>query len=465
MFEQTLISNLLTSEAYCRKVVPYVKEEYFSDYGQKLVYRLISNYVAKYNSVPTKEALLIEVEGVNGIKEREYEEATKLITEVASKEPENNLDWLIEKTETWCQDRAVYNAILEAVSIIDGSNKEKDKGALPQILSEALGVSFDTTIGHDYFDNAQERYEYYHRAEEKIKFHIQWLNQITNGGVPRKTLNGILAPMNAGKSLVLCDFAAHYMRQGLNVVYISMEMAEERITERIEQNLMNMTSNELRLLDKKAFAKRLVDVKKRTPGRLVVKEYPTAGAHAGHFRHLLNELAVKKKFKADVLIVDYLGICLSQRVRGANANSYTIVKSISEELRGLCVEFNLIGWTASQTTRAGIGNSDIEMSDVSESIGIAATLDFLLAYIRTKELDAEKKAMFKNIKSRYGSTVDNLRALVGVDYDHMALYDLEDGSTVDDDGYLRKKVDIDNDQALWDKSKNPSKKDFGSIKF
>ena len=465
MFEQTLIGNLLTSEAYCRKVVPYIKEEYFSDYGQKLVYRLISNYVAKYNSLPTKEALLIEVESVNGIKEREYEEATKLIKEAAGKEPESNLEWLIEKTETWCQDRAVYNAILEAVSIIDGSNKEKDKGALPQILSEALGVSFDTAIGHDYFDNAQERYEYYHRAEEQIKFHIQWLNQITNGGVPRKTLNGILAPMNAGKSLVLCDFAAHYMRQGLNVVYISMEMAEERITERIEQNLMNMSSNELRLLDKKAFAKRLVDVKKRTPGRLVVKEYPTAGAHAGHFRHLLNELAVKKKFKADVLIVDYLGICLSQRVRGANANSYTIVKSISEELRGLCVEFNLIGWTASQTTRAGIGNSDIEMSDVSESIGIAATLDFLLAYIRTKELDAEKKAMFKNIKSRYGSTVDNLRALVGVDYDHMALYDLEDGSAVDDDGYLRKKVDIDNDQALWDKSKNPSKKDFGGIKF
>lgn len=466
-FEQTLLSNLVKQESFTRKVIPHLKESYFKDYSEKLVFNLIESFVSKYNRLPTKEALLIELGNTSGIKEREYEDGCKIIEVSYEAEPEPNVDWLVEKTEKWACDCAIYNGILQSVAILEGNEKTLDKGAIPQLLSEALSVSFDSSIGHSLFDDADSRFDYYHREEERIRFDLDWLNIVTNGGLPKKTLNCVLAPPNAGKSLFMCSLAAHYMRQGKNVLYISMEMAEERIAERIDCNLMMMSNEDIKRLSREEFKKRLQNVRSKTPGGLVVKEYPTAGAHAGHFRHLINELKLKKKYNVDVVFVDYMNICLSQRVKNGNANSYTIVKSISEELRGLAVEQNVILWSATQTGRSGIGSSEIDMTDISESIGVAATCDFILAWIRTPDLDETNSAMLRIIKSRFGSTTTNLRHIVGVDYEKMTVFSLESGGQVSDSGYVVKKETVDPTELPW--SDKPfggeKKKDFGSIKF
>lgn len=471
-FEQTLLSNLVSHEDFTRKVIPHLKEEYFKEYSDKKIFGLIESFISKYNVVPSKEALSIELGNVNGMKEVEYEECLRKVGELYSTQPEQNVEWLVEKTEKWCQDSAIYNSILKSVQIIDGSDTELDKGVIPKILSDALSVSFDTSIGHNLFDDFESRYEYYHREEERIRFDLSWLNEVTCGGLPKKTLNCVLAPPNAGKSLLMCSLAAHYMRLGKNVLYITMEMAEERIAERIDCNLMMMSNNDIKGLSKEEFTRRIKNVRMKTPGGLVIKEYPTAGAHAGHFRHLINELRLKKKYKVDVVFVDYMNICLSQRVKNANANSYTVVKSISEELRGLATEQNVLMWSATQTGRQGIGSSEVDMSDISESIGVAATCDFILAWIRTAELDESDtpgmgSAMLKIVKSRFGSTTCNLRHIVGVNYNTMTVYDLDNGS-VSDTGYVVKKT---SEETVFSKIPDPTvhfeekRKDFGSIKF
>lgn len=470
-FEQTLLSNLVSHEDFTRKVIPHIREEYFKEYSEKKVFDLIDNFLTKYNKIPSKDVLTIELSNVSGLKEVEYEECVRVVNEMFSQQPEQNVEWLVEKTEKWCQDSAIYNSILQSVQIIDGSDTSLDKGAIPKILSDALSVSFDTSIGHNLFDDFESRYEYYHREEERIRFDLSWLNTVTCGGLPKKTLNCVLAPPNAGKSLLMCSLAAHYMRLGKNVLYITMEMAEERIAERIDCNLMMMSNADIKGLSREEFTRRIKNVRLKTPGGLVIKEYPTAGAHAGHFRHLINELKLKKKYKVDVVFVDYMNICLSQRVKNANANSYTVVKSISEELRGLATEQNVLMWSATQTGRQGIGSSEVDMSDISESIGVAATCDFILAWIRTPELDESDtpgmgSAMLKIVKSRFGSTTCNLRHIVGVNYNTMTVYDLDNGS-VSDNGYVVRK---ETEQSVYtnipDKfGSEERKKDFGSIKF
>lgn len=470
-FEQTLLSNLVSHEDFTRKVIPHIREEYFKEYSEKKVFDLIDNFLTKYNKIPSKDVLTIELSNVSGLKEVEYEECVRVVNEMFSQQPEQNVEWLVEKTEKWCQDSAIYNSILQSVQIIDGSDTSLDKGAIPKILSDALSVSFDTSIGHNLFDDFESRYEYYHREEERIRFDLSWLNTVTCGGLPKKTLNCVLAPPNAGKSLLMCSLAAHYMRLGKNVLYITMEMAEERIAERIDCNLMMMSNADIKGLSREEFTRRIKNVRLKTPGGLVIKEYPTAGAHAGHFRHLINELKLKKKYKVDVVFVDYMNICLSQRVKNANANSYTVVKSISEELRGLATEQNVLMWSATQTGRQGIGSSEVDMSDISESIGVAATCDFILAWIRTPELDESDtpgmgSAMLKIVKSRFGSTTCNLRHIVGVNYNTMTVYDLDNGS-VSDNGYVvRKETEKSVYTNIPDKfGSEERKKDFGSIKF
>lgn len=472
-FEHTILSNLVTNEEFARKSIPHLSEDYFKEYTDKRIFNLIEDFISKYNKLPTKEILTIEVSNINGMKEVEFETCTNLVNDIFSNPPERSTnEWLLEKTEKWCQEAALYNSILKSVQIIEGREKDLDRGAIPKILSDALAVSFDTSIGHNLFDDADSRYDYYHRNEERIKFDIEWLNVVTNGGLPKKTLNCVLAPPNAGKSLLMCSLAAHYMRQGKNVLYITMEMAEERIAERIDSNLMMMSSEDIKKLSREEFSRRLSNVRKKTPGGLVIKEYPTAGAHAGHFRHLLEELRMKKKFDVDIVFVDYMNICLSQRVRNSNANSYTIVKSISEELRGLAVEQGVMIWSATQTVRGSLGSSEVDMADISESFGVAATCDFILAWIRTQELDesttpGHASAMMKIIKSRFGSTTSNLRHIVGVNYNTMTVYDMENGGSVGDSGYVVSKRTTDVYTSIPDKPVfgEERKKSFGGIKF
>lgn len=462
-FEEVVLTNLLKNEDFCRKVIPHLKTEYFKDHPDRILFKIVKDFVVEYNKIPTREAVVIELGNISGLKEREYEGTQDLLTTIWEGDREPNNDWLVSKTEKWCQDAAVYNSILSAVSIIDGSSK-LDVGSIPNMLQEALGVSFSTSIGHDLFDDAESRYEFYHTKEERLKCNIDWLNESTGGGFPRKTLNLILAPTNSGKTLLMCSMAADYVRLGYNVLYITLEMAEERIAERIDANLMMMDIDEMKLLDKAAFIRRMNKVRESTPGKLVIKEYPTASAHSGHFRHLVQELKTKKKFKPDIIFVDYIGICLSQRA-GGDANSYTTLKAVSEELRGLAAEFNAVVVSSAQTNRNGMGSNDLEMTDISDSTGQLMTADFIVAWIRTEELDASKNAMMKILKSRYGSTVDNKRSLVAVDYGKMTVSSVN-GKMINDEGYIaptkQEKTGID-----WSGTgmKSGQKKDYGSIKF
>jgi len=434
--ESIIVNNLIHNEAFCRKSLPHLKPEYFEG-AQRLVYQCILDFIGKYNKLPNSTTLHIEfTQSENGRHPNSYE-ALSYIKSLEDRVVVED-DWLLNSTEKWCKDRAVHLAIIEAVSIIDGKSPEKSEGAIPSILSKALGVSFDTNVGHDYIENVDSRYEFYHKTEDKIPFDIEMFNIITGGGIPRKTLNIILAGTGCGKSLGMCHMASAALAQGRNVLYITLEMAEERIAERIDANLLDVRIDKIKDLSQREFSTKVQSLASRTHGKLIVKEYPTAAAHVGHFRALLLELKLKKKFEPDLIFIDYLNICASSRIKGLSGgiNTYSLIKSIAEEIRGLAVEFNVPIWSATQVTRGGFANSDIEITDTSESFGLPATADLMIAFIRTEQLDKMGQIMVKQLKNRYNDPTTNKRFTVGIDLPKMRLYDIADpmsGITDDSD--------------------------------
>jgi replicative DNA helicase len=423
--EQTILRNLLTDEKYMRKVLPFIKPDYFQGV-YKTLFREVGKYVAKYNKLPSSESLSIELQDAN-MSQDQFTMAMEIVPQLFTIEKIDQ-EWLLNNTEKWCQDRAIYNSIMESISIIDGKHDSLTKNALPELLQKALGVAFDTNIGHDYIENAEERYDFYHKEEDRIPFDLDYFNKITKGGVPRKTLNIALAGTGVGKSLYMCHVAASSLVEGRNVLYITMEMAEERIAERIDANLLNVPIDQLDSMSKDMFTEKVNNLARKTTGRLIVKEYPTGSAHAGHFRALLNELKLKKQFEPDVIFVDYLNICASSRMKamGGSINSYTYIKAIAEELRGLAVEFDLPIFSATQTTRSGYSNSDVGLEDTSESFGLPATADLMFALISTEELEKDGQMMVKQLKNRYNDPTQHKRFVIGVDRSKMRLYDVEE---------------------------------------
>jgi replicative DNA helicase len=424
--QDIIIKNLVNNEAFCRKTLPHLKPEYFEGH-HKAIYGLILQFITKYNKLPNSSSLAIEFQQSEHTRRTDagaIAQSISTLNENFSVEHE----WLLVQTEKWCKDRAVHLAIIEAVSIIDGKSPDKAEGAIPSILSKALSVTFDTNVGHDYLENVDGRYEFYHKTEDKIPFDLDMFNTITGGGIPRKTLNIILAGTGCGKSLGMCHMAAAALAQGRNVLYITLEMAEERIAERIDANLLDIRIDKIKDLSQREFYSRVEDISKRTHGKLIVKEYPTAAAHVGHFRALLLELKLKKKFEPDIIYVDYLNICASSRVKGLSGsiNTYSFIKSIAEELRGLAVEFNVPIWSATQVTRGGFNNSDVEITDTSESFGLPATADLMIAFIRTEQLDKMNQIMVKQLKNRYNDPTSNKRFTIGIDLSKMRLYDISD---------------------------------------
>ncbi|MAU73390.1 MAG: DNA primase [Flavobacteriaceae bacterium] len=466
--ELVVLKHLLNEEDYARRTLPYLKSEYFSEMNERVIYQEIDKYLSQYNALPTKEALLIELDNNTKVSDENFSTCSQMISEL---QPDTNTDkeWLIEKTEKFCQEKAIYNAIMESISIIDGKDKQ-DTGTIPELLSDALSVSFDPSIGHDFIDDSDSRWDFYHRIEERVPFDLDYLNKITKGGVPKKSLNIILAGTGVGKSLAMCHMASANLLDGKNVLYVTMEMAEEKIAERIDANLLNVSLEDLANLPKQMYDKKLDRVKGKTSGKLIVKEYPTASAHVGHFRHLLNELRLKRQFMPDIIYVDYLNICMSHRIRtGSNVNSYTLIKSIAEELRGLAVEKNVPIISATQTTRSGFTNSDLGLEDTSESFGLPATADFMFALISTEELEDLNQIMIKQLKNRYNDPTLHKRFVVGVDRAKMRLYDVEqsaqddvlDGPVFDNTTYA-KRADED-DKMKW-ATKKIGKKDFAGLK-
>ena len=419
--ETLILRNLLQNESYTRKVIPFLKREYFEG-SHKNIFDTTVQFVNKYNKLPSIDALIIEM-GDN------VEKAADLIPALQEQDASDQ-DWLVDQTEKWCQDRAIYLAIMESISIIDGSHKELSKNALPDLLSKALSVSFDTNIGHDYINDADARFDYYHLTEEKIPFDIDLLNKITKGGLPKKTLNVFLAGTGVGKSLFMCHHAASCLSMNKNVLYITMEMAEEKIAERIDANMMNVAIDQLENLPKNTFENKIQKIVEKGIGKLIIKEYPTGAAHVGHFRALLNELKLKKNFAPDIIMIDYLNICSSSRMKGLgnSINTYSLIKSIAEEMRGLAVEFNVPIVTATQTTRSGFSNTDVELTDTSESFGLPATADFMAALISTEELEELGQIMIKQLKNRYNDPTYKKRFLVGIDRSRMKLYDVEESA-------------------------------------
>jgi replicative DNA helicase len=443
MIEQTIFANLVYNEDYARKVIPFIKKEYFQSRIDQTLFTLIAKFVDKYNSFPTKTALTVEVDSYVGLTEDESEKLTKQIESLEDRPAD--LQWLIDETEKFCQDKAIYNAIYQSIGILDDKNGKEDKGVIPKILSDALGISFDNHIGHDLLEDVDARYDYYHKKETRVPFDLDYLNRITKGGIPNKTLNIILAGTNVGKSLFMCHCAASNVSKGKNVLYITMEMAEERIAERIDANLLNVSLDELSLLPRDVYEKKVERVKSATPGKLIIKEYPTASAGSAHFRHLLNELKLKKNFVPEIIYIDYLNICASSRLKyGANVNSYTYIKAIAEELRGLAVEFNVPIVSATQTTRSGFTSSDIGLEDTSESFGLPATADLMIALISTEELQEMNQLMVKQLKNRYGDPAIHRRFVIGVDRAKMKLYDVEQHAQ---DGVLDDKPVFDNSDS------------------
>ena len=431
--EQTILRNLLTDEKYMRKVLPFIKPDYFQGI-YKTLFKEAGKYVAKYNKLPTSETLGIELNDSN-LSGEQFQMAMDIVPQLFAVEKIDQ-DWLIDSTEKWCQDRAIHNAIMESITIIDGKHESLTKGALPDLLSKALGVAFDTNVGHDYVENAEQRYDFYHTEEDRIPFDLEYFNKITKGGVPNKTLNICLAGTGVGKSLFMCHLAASSLVDGKNVLYITMEMAEERIAERIDANLLNIPIDQLETMSKDMFTKKVYDLSKKTAGKLIVKEYPTGSAHSGHFRALLNELKLKKEFQPDIIFIDYLNICASSRMKamGGAINSYTYIKAIAEELRGLAVEFDLPIFSATQTTRSGYSNSDVGLEDTSESFGLPATADLMFALISTEELEKMNQMMVKQLKNRYNDPTHHKRFVIGVDRSKMRLFDVdEDDQTLTDD--------------------------------
>jgi archaellum biogenesis ATPase FlaH len=423
--EQTILRNLLTDENYMRKVLPFIKPDYFEGV-YRILFKEAGKYVGKYNKLPTAESFKIELDQTDKLTGEQYTMAVDILPQLFTGEQIDN-QWLLDTTEKWCQDRAIYNAIMESISIIDGKHETMTKGALPDLLSQALGVAFDTNVGHDYVENYEERFDFYHTEEDRIPFDLDYLNRITKGGVPRKTLNIALAGTGVGKSLFMCHVAAGALVEGRNVLYITMEMAEERIAERIDANLLNTPIDQLSNMSREMFKNKVEDIARKTAGKLIVKEYPTGSAHAGHFRALLNELKLKRQFEPDIIFIDYLNICASSRMKamGGSINSYTYIKAIAEEIRGLAVEFNVPIFSPTQTTRSGFGNSDVGLEDTSESFGLPATADLMFALIATEELEQLGQMMVKQLKNRYNDPTQHKRFVIGVDRSKMRLYDVD----------------------------------------
>ena len=425
-----ILSHLLNNEDYCRRVIPYIQKEYFEG-TDKLVFDLIVDFVAKNNKLPTGRVLDLELQKVSA-PEDVLNQASRLINEISTK-TDVDTDYLIGESEKWCRDRAVYNAIMDSIQIIDGKDKEKTEGAIPEILSQALGVSFDQAIGHDYIDDSDDRFEFYNKEETRIPWDLDYFNKITKGGIPNKTLNICLAGTGVGKSLFMCHNAASVLQQGKNVLYITMEMAEERIAERIDANLMDLPIQQLESLPKTVFSEKIGKIAQASIGKLIIKEYPTGAAHSGHFRALLNELKLKKNFKPDMIYIDYLNICSSSRMKamGGSINSYSYIKAIAEELRGLAIEFNVPIMSATQTTRSGFSNTDVGLEDTSESFGLPATADLMFALIATEELDELNQVMVKQLKNRYNDPTKYKRFVIGIDRARMKLYDVEESAQSD----------------------------------
>ena len=454
--ETTILKNLIYNEEYSRKVIPFIKPEYFELRSEKVIFEEVTNFIVKYGSAITVEALNIETENRTDLTENEIKEIRELNSSFEETVVENQ--WLLDSTEKWCRDRAIYLALMESISLADGKDDKKGRDAIPSILSDALAVSFDNHIGHDYLEDYEARYESYHKKDEKIPFDLEFFNRITKGGLPNKTLNVALAGTGVGKSLFMCHFASSCLLQGKNVLYITLEMAEEKIAERIDANLLDVNIKDITDLPRVLFENKVTKLAGRTQGQLIIKEYPTASAHSGHFKALLNELALKKSFRPDIIFVDYLNICASSRYRGTiGVNSYSYIKAIAEELRGLAVETNVPIVSATQTTRAGFGSSDVDITDTSESFGLPATADLMFALISTEELELVNQIMVKQLKNRYNDPTLNKRFLVGIDRAKMRLFDCEQ----DNNGEL-----VDANQEVLEKLKEDSTSDkFAKLRF
>ena len=454
--EFLILKNLLHNEEYLRKVVPFIKADYFEDLTQKIVFEEVSSFIEQYNKPATKEILTIEAEKRSDINDSSFKDVTNLISSLDDEPSE--FEWLINTTEKWCRDRAIYLALMESIQLADGKDDTKGRDAIPTILSDALAVSFDSHVGHDYLIDYEERYESYHRKEDKIPFDLEFFDKITKGGIPNKTLNIALAGTGVGKSLFMCHFASSVLLQGKNVLYITLEMAEEKIAERIDANLLNVNIQDIVDLPKVMFGDKVTSLTKKTQGSLIIKEYPTASAHSGHFRALLNELALKKSFKPDIIFIDYLNICASSRYRtNNNVNSYSYIKAIAEELRGLAVEANLPIVSATQTTRSGFASSDVDLTDTSESFGLPATADLMFALISTEELEELNQIMVKQLKNRYNDPTIFKRFIIGIDRSKMRLYDVEQKAQDDI-------LDSGQEEEYNDEKAKP-KKSFAEFKF
>ena len=454
--EFLILRNLLHSEEYIRKVIPFIKADYFEDITQKIVFEEIFSFVEQYNKPATKEILSIEAEKRSDINDSSFKDVTKLISSLDDEPAE--FEWLVTTTEKWCRDRAIYLALMESIQLADGKDDTKGRDAIPTILSDALAVSFDSHVGHDYLIDYEDRYESYHRKEDKIPFDLEYFDKITKGGIPNKTLNIALAGTGVGKSLFMCHFASSVLLQGKNVLYITLEMAEEKIAERIDANLLNVNIQDIVDLPKMMFDDKVTSLTKKTQGSLIIKEYPTAYAHSGHFRALLNELALKKSFRPDIIFIDYLNICASSRYRtNNNVNSYSYIKAIAEELRGLAVEANLPIVSATQTTRSGFASSDVDLTDTSESFGLPATADLMFALISTEELEDLNQIMVKQLKNRYNDPTINKRFVIGIDRAKMRLYDCEQKAQNDivDSGQ----------EEQYNEKESKLKKSFAEFKF
>ena len=469
--EHLILKNLLYNETYTRKVIPYLKGVFFEDKGEKALFEELHSFISTYNNLPTKEAVVINLSERTDLHEDDYNSCVKLVGFLEeNKEEISDEEWLLNTTESFCQDKSIYNAIMESVQIISPNSKTKeDKGKIPEILTDALGVTFDPHIGHDYIDDSDDRYNFYHKVEEKIPFDLEYFNKITKGGLPRKTLNIALAGTGVGKSLFMCHVAANCLNESKNVLYITLEMAEEKIAMRIDANLLNISMDDITDLPKAIFDQKVAKLKSKAKGKLIIKEYPTAAAGAQHFRSLLNELALKRDFKPDIIFIDYLNICTSSRIKaGAYVNSYSYIKSIAEELRGLAVEYNVPIVSATQTTRSGFTSTDIGLEDTSESFGLPATADFMFAIISTEELEELGQFLVKQLKNRYSDPIYNKRFMIGVDRKKMRLFDLEESAqtgindVVDNSKKVKKTDEYDDVPSTENTEK---KKDFDKFNF
>jgi len=436
--EKIILKNLFHNEQFVRKILPYLKSEYLQDRSEKTLYEEVQKYVLQFNEIPKFEAIEIALSNRENLFEDDFKKCSDLISELKNDNEVSKSEWLVEETEKFCQEKSIHNAILESIQILDGKSKtDKSKGSIPQILSDALSISFDPNIGHDYIDNASERYDFYHKTEKRIPFDLDYFNRITKGGLPTKTLNIALAGTGVGKSLFMCHHAAAVLSQNYNVLYITLEMSEERIAERIDANLLNVKIDDLANLPKDTYERKISRLKENIKGKLIIKEYPTASAGATHFRNLLNELSLKKQFKPDILFIDYLNICTSSRLKhGSNVNSYSYIKAIAEELRGLAVEFKIPVVSATQTTRSGFTNTDPGLEDTSESFGLPATADLMFALVTSEELESLNQIMVKQLKNRYNDPTLNKRFAIGIDRSKMKLYDIEQSAqkTIADSG-------------------------------